>query len=154
MHDAEPVRGGQRVRDLRAHLDRLGPRQGALGESQLQLLTAEQLHHHERGDRTVRVHRLAVVVHRGHVRVHQLGGGAGLLAHHVPEPGVGGQRRGEHLERDDPVQHLVTGTPDDRHAAGADLVDEPVSAGQQPARMQRCLHGSHLPWGWERYQVA
>ena len=75
----------------------------------------------------------------------QLGGGAGLLAHHVAEAGVGGERRREHLERDDPVEHLVAGPPDHRHAAGADLVDEPVPAGQQPAGVQCCLHGSHLP---------
>jgi len=125
MHDAAGVRGAQRVGHLRADRHRGTPRQRALGQQIGQRPAVDQLHHHERQA----VLGLAEVVHLDHVRVAQPGGGARLDPDPVQQHRVGGRLRGQHLDRDLPVEHLVTSPPDHRHAAGAEPLGQPVSAG-------------------------
>ena len=71
---------------------------------------------------------LARVVDGDDVRVRQPGRQARLADEPLPEPLVGGRRRVEELDRDEPVELAVARHVDDRHAAVAERALEPVAA--------------------------
>ena len=61
---------------------------------------------------------LTHIVHGHHMRVHQRRGRAGFRQKHRDRPGLpASQFRAEHLDRAGPLEHVVLGQEDPRHAA-------------------------------------
>jgi len=81
-----------------------------------------------------RVPGLAGLVDRDDVRVIDSGRGPRLGDEPQPELLVGGQRRGEHLQRDHPAKPLVAGPVDNGHAARAERLFHPVPGHKRPRR--------------------
>jgi hypothetical protein len=134
VHHAPGVRGGQRGGDLGHDDDRFAPGQRPLpAEPGGDRLAVVELHHHVRHCAVLVQGRVAEVEDAGDVRVAQPGGGQRLLPQPVAEAVVVGELRGQHLDRDGPVQHLVVGAPDDGHAAGAEPFEQAVPVADETA---------------------
>ena len=86
----------------------------------------------------------ANVVNRDHVRVAEPRRGTGLPQHALPEDGtlrlgdVEGRR--DLLDRYLTVEQLVGGQPHRAHAAAAELPEQPVPPGDDPAGLRRHSH--------------
>ena len=87
---------------------------------------------------------LAGVDHRDDVGVGELGDRARLLAEALELVGLLGHLAVHHLDRDRPVEGLVVGQVDGRHAAAAELRLQPVAAGEHGADHlgagRACIH--------------
>ena len=121
MNDPLFVRGGQRVRDLRADLQRFVDLQRAALEARRQGLAVQELH-----DEIVGGAFPADVVQRADVRVVERGDGAGLALEPFTNLGVFGKVRGEDLDRDVAPQARVLRPVDLPHPAGAQRADDLV----------------------------
>ena len=100
----------------------LSPRCGVARADQVPEVAAlEELHGHV--DEAV---LLAEVEDGDDVRVVELGGRLGLALEAAAEVGLGGEGRGDRLDRDEAVQERVLGLVDLAHRALADLPDDPV----------------------------
>ena len=145
VHHAAGVRGGQRGRRPRRAIGTASaPGSGPCRPSRAASgLAVDQLHHHVRHGEPLGQRRLAVVVDAGDVRVAQPRGGQRLLPEPVAERPVGGQPRGQHLDRDLAAEDLVVAAPHHRHATGAEPLDQPVPATDRAAVL---LTGTpHMP---------
>ncbi len=115
------VGGGQPLGDLPAdphdlgHVERPGP-----VEPLLEGLAGDELHH------DVRQRLLADLVHLHHVLVPHLGRRPGLAQEPLAGRRGGGQLRGQHLHRDDPVEHVVERPEDDPEPALAEHLEHLV----------------------------
>jgi hypothetical protein len=143
----EPARMGRiQGRGDRRH-DRGDPvgRERSLPVEQRPHVAAGDVAHRDEQDAA----RLAGLVQRDDVRVIDGGGGLGLPVEPLPERLVGGQRRSQDLERDDPAELLVASTEYRRHPAVPDLLLEQVPADPRArckaASAHRCFLAHHAP---------
>jgi hypothetical protein len=89
---------------------------------------------------------LAGVIDRDDVRVVDGRGGLRLLDEPLPDRLVPRQRRGQHLERDPPVQPLVAGQENHSHSAGANLFLQAVSS-NNGTRLETGRKTASRAWG-------
>ena len=121
MHDALRVRGVQRVGDLDPEIDNLVNLEHAAGQSIVERLAFHPFHDDERLALV-----FADVVDRADVRVVQRGGGSRLDAKPLNGLAVSHQFLWDELERDLPAETIVLSAVDDAHAAGAELMRDPI----------------------------
>ncbi len=140
----DPVRGAQEVRRLQVAVHdpvsvcvrEAGGDVGGCGPGQLPALeraAGQQLHDDARA-----AVELGDVVGAHEVRVMELRSDARFAQEPGPEVLVAREVRGEHLERDRPLELLVPAGVDDGHAAPAELPVDAVGA-QSPSSLPWCL---------------
>ncbi len=142
VHDAPRMRRVECVRDLLGDAGRDGRRQRtSLPEGARKVAAGHQLHHDVRPDRV-----LAVVEHRDHVGVVQLGCGLCLALEPGEEADVGAVLPAQHLDGHVATQLGVASAVDGGHATLADQLREVVAATQD------VTHVSHAraPWSARR----
>ncbi len=123
MHDAQLVRGLERVAELGAQLQRFGLVERAPREPVGQRLPAHELHDEELG---------------ALVRVEvQHGGDPGMVEARVSTLE---HARRQNFQRDIPLEPFVPGAIDDAHSALAQALDDPVA--RQRAADERGIHVS------------
>ena len=124
VHDLLLVRVGERLAHLRRA--RGATPLGAIAPAAHDLLqrVAVDVLHRDVVDAVL----LAGVVDRHDVRVVELRGALGLAQEVLQRLRILLQRVGQHLERDDAVEHGVLGLVDDAHAAAAELAEDLVAA--------------------------
>src|SRR4051794_35471107 len=133
VYDAGLVRRLQRICRLRDH------RQGAVNvectlasEHCRQRLARDELHH-EGGEWCVVVRCLAVVENGRDVRIGKGGGMLRLSTEPLDEVGVAGVLGAQDLHRDGAFEGGVGGFPDVTHAAGGDVLGQPVTVAEGSA---------------------
>jgi hypothetical protein len=121
MHDALRVRRVEGVGDLDADIDNLGNLEHAAAEAIVERVSLHPLHDDE---------RLALmftdVVNRADVGVVQPGRRSGLDPKPFNGLPIAGEVFGNELEGDLSSKPGVVGPIDDAHAAGAELIDDPI----------------------------
>ena len=133
VDDARGMRGAECLADLHGVFQGVGERQPAVLDQLRETLAGHELH-----DDEVAPAGAIDVVNRDDVRVVERRRGFRLLLEAPCPVGIGDLRRGQHLDRDRPVQAGVTGLVDRAHAAFAELLGDLV--GTQP-RARRQGHG-------------
>ena len=145
MDDPLPVGRGQRVGHLHRDPQRFVQRQArSLGAracaSALQRFPVQELHDEKRGARF-----LADVEERADVRMGEPRDGARFAVEAFAELRVGGQRLGEHFDRDGAIETRVSAFVHLAHAARADLrghfVDAEAGTGDEGQTLCRGLYG-------------
>ena len=122
MHQADPVCGEQRRRDLLDDPDGPGRSQRATAEQRPQVLALDEPHVHEQASVD-----LTEVVDRHHVRVVEPRRRPSLPAEPLLEGLVVGQMGGQDLHRHHPIGHGVVGTPHVAHTAATQQLDQSVA---------------------------
>jgi hypothetical protein len=122
VYQSGPVRGGHRGEHLLQDRQGLGRWQPSLVGQQVAQGPAADVLHHQVGQAVVG----ALVVDGHHVGVGQPGDGLGLVGEPVQETGVGVLTGMDDLQRDRPLQPLVEGGVDGRHATTRDPPTDPV----------------------------
>ncbi|GAA1613510.1 hypothetical protein GCM10009679_17090 [Saccharothrix algeriensis] len=143
MYHAAAVRHLQHRRDAHADAHRLAPGQRAQRDAVGQRLAGDELEHDEGDLAAVGRAGAHEVVHTRHVGVVEPGHRPRLAPGQLAQPLVAGQAWVQHLQRDQPVQRLVPGPPDDRHTPGADPVDQAIPLDQKVAGAQRVAVVGH-----------
>jgi hypothetical protein len=116
MDDALLVRRFERVGDLSGDGQRLGQRDGAARDVRGEILAFDEFHHQGR-----EVGRLLEAVDRGNVRVVQRGQDFSFTLEPCEAIRVAGDRCGQHLDRDGPLEIAVGGAIDLTHTTRTDL---------------------------------
>jgi hypothetical protein len=123
VHDPAPVRGVERLRDLRSDLEHLFERQRPAQQTRGQRLALQQLQHE-----VVRLALAADVEERADVRVAQRRDRLRLALEPRAPLLVLGELARQHLDRHAPIEPRVFGAPHLAHAAGTDRSDELVGS--------------------------
>src|SRR5262249_12166846 len=110
VDDAGGVRAVERAADLTGDPQRLVDGQRSALEPRGERLALQVLHDNE---------AVADVVERADVGMRELRDRAGFAVEALPELRVGGDRRGQHLDRHRPIEARVAGLVDLAHSAGA-----------------------------------
>ena len=136
MHDAGAVRGGERLGDLTADLERLLDRQRPPRQALRQRLAFEELHDQEQSaadfDR-----QLADVIQRTDVRVLEPRDAAGFALESLAANRIAGERRRHDLDRDRAIETRVGGAIHLSHAALADQAEHFVGSKPSAGRQHR-----------------
>jgi len=125
VDDAAGVRGVETVGDLDAEIEHAVERQRSARDLLLQRVAVEQLHHDE-----LLALVLADVVNRADVRVVERRGHARLASEPIERLRVGGEIRGQELQRDLAAQADVFGAVHHAHAARAEPLQDLVVTDQ------------------------
>jgi hypothetical protein len=123
VHQAGPVRGGDRREHLLEDRQRLHRVQPAPLDEQVAQGTTVHVLHHQIGQALM----ASLVVDRDDVRVGQPRDRLGLVGEPVHEVDVGGLRRVNDLQGDRASQPLVDGGVHGRHATTGDAAGDPVA---------------------------
>jgi hypothetical protein len=135
VDNAGAVRGVERTGDVDGDRQRFRQREGksslsAPRQTLLERLAVNQLHD-EKGGAVV----IADIEERADVGVGELREGTRFAVEPLAQLRVGGERTGQHLDRDGPIEPRIAGLVDLAHAAGADgrddLVGSKACAGRQ-----------------------
>ena len=121
VQDALGVRQLNRVGDLHAQVEHHRQRQRLAADEPIERLAFQVLHRD-----VLLALELADVVHRADARVVHRRGGLGLAFEAFERHRVARQRRGQELQDQRAAQPGVFGAINDAHAAGADLLDDPI----------------------------
>ena len=111
MDDPCPMRPIERVGDLNRHRERLRERHWASLESRFERLAFEILH-----DEVRRAPLFANVIQRADVRVVELRDGTGFAVEPFAKFPIGGERDGQHFDRNDAIEPRVARFVDLAHA--------------------------------------
>jgi hypothetical protein len=126
----------EHIGDLRADLDRVQPRQRALGQVAGENDAVQQFHHHVGDRRAIVQGCVTVLVDARHAGVAHPVGDDRLAPDPLLGPGVAGQRRVEHLDGDVPINQCVQRLVHDRDASVADGAEEHVPAEERRAPLK------------------
>ena len=123
MDDALLVRRFERVGDLSGDGQRLGQRDGAARDVRGEILAFDEFHHQGR-----EVGRLLEAVDRGNVRVVQRGQDFSFRLEPCEAIRVAGDRCGQHLDRDGPLEIAVGGAIDLAHTTRTERAENLIGA--------------------------